>query len=105
MPHHDLLNGPCQGSLPPRQAAGQNDATAQAIWGGCCYRGEGVEKDHAEAHARSCWTVNGDVVGVKPEKFHYGLEKKMSPPQIAAAQKRAKEWRLPIAAQLRSGWR
>ncbi len=83
-----------------RKAAEQNFAEAQYNLGFCYYHGEGVEKDYAEAYA---WFNLASKTDKEAAKYRDLLEKKMSPQQVADAQKRTKELRAQIEAQLKSG--
>ena len=83
-----------------RKAAEQNNAKAQVSLGFCYYNGQGFEKDYAEAYA---WFNLASKTDKKAAEVRDGLEKKMSPQQVADAQKRTKELRAKIEAQLKSG--
>lgn len=73
-----------------RLAAEQGDAWAQCNLGAMYYKGEGVAQDYIEAHK---WFniagANGskEAIGVRDE-----VAKRMTPEQIAEAQRLAKEW-------------
>ena len=80
-----------------RKAADQNYAPAQKRLGDCYANGEGVAKDYAEAYA---WYN----LAAKPVELaansRDSLEKKMSPQQVAAGQKRTKELLAQIEGKL-----
>ncbi len=79
-----------------RKAAEQDWSEAQFALGGCYLQGRGVTKDYVEAYA--WWSV--DTSPARTTARHRdGLEKEMSPQQIAAGKKRAEELRAQIAAQ------
>jgi len=53
-------------------------------------QGKGVIQDHVIAHM--CWNIAG-VSGHKDAIYNIGIaEKKMTPTQVAEAQKLAREW-------------
>jgi len=79
-----------------RKAAEQGDAGAQFNLGLSYYKGEGVEKDYAEAYA---WWNLASKTNKDAAKYRDDLEKKMSPQQVADAQKRTKELRGMIEAK------
>ena len=79
-----------------RKAAEQGDADAQYMLGGCYRDGEGVEKDFVEAYA---WWNLASATQKAPGKSRDILEKKMSPQQVADAQKRTKELRAIVEAK------
>ena len=83
-----------------RKAAEQNYANAQSNLGFCYANGQGVEKDFAEAYA---WYNLASKTDKEAAENRDLLEKKMSPQQVADAQKRTKELRAKIEAQLKSG--
>jgi Sel1 repeat len=71
-----------------RKAAEQGDEYAQSSLGLCYYEGDGVLKDTVEAYAYF------NLAGITSEKVRGcrdTLEKKMTPSQIEAGQKRSKE--------------
>ena len=74
-------------------AADQGDANAQFHLGNMYESGLGVQKDYVLAHMHySLAAVLQD--GYKyPAKRRNDLEQRMSPEQIAEAQKRAREWK------------
>lgn len=76
-----------------RKAAEQGDALAQNNLGVCYHKGEGVEKDYAEAYA---WYNLSSTTHEKAGKARDALEKTMSPQQVADAQKRTKELRATV---------
>lgn len=59
-----------------------------------------MEKDYAEAYA---WYNLASKTDEDAAKNRDDLEKKMSPQQVADAQKRTKELRAQIEAKLKSG--
>jgi uncharacterized protein len=73
-----------------RLAAEQNHAEAQCHLGVCYQLGNGVAKDHIEAYK---WWLLVDAQGDEMAKqYRRGLEKELTPEQIAEAQKLAREW-------------
>jgi uncharacterized protein len=82
------------------KAAEQNHDGSQAFMGVCYAEGKGVEKDYVEAYA--WYNLAAKTFEVAAEGRD-GLEKQMSPQQVAAAQKRTKELRTQIEAKLKSG--
>lgn len=76
-----------------RRAANQGYAPAQAAVGSLYYRGEGLPADYVLAYM---WLNLARAQGHSPasakEAFE-ALEKRMTPDQVAEAQKRSREWR------------
>ena len=74
-----------------RKAAAQGDASAQNNLGDTYYAGEGVLQDYVEAHkwynlsAAAGNTIAGELRDL--------IAKKMTPEQIAEAQRLAREWK------------
>jgi hypothetical protein len=84
-----------------RKAAEQNYTAAQHILGVAYAKGEGVEKDYAEAYA---YYNLAAAKNLEPAaKARDALEQKMSPQQVADAQKRTKELRAKIEAKFKMG--
>ena len=83
-----------------RQAAEQGYDRAQNNLGLSYEDGNGVEKDHVEAYA---WYNLAATTYEASAKHRDDLEKKMTPQQVTAGQKRAKELRAQIEARLASG--
>ena len=82
------------------EAAEQNFAASQSVLASYYSTGDGVPVDYVEAYA---WHNLADEGGDRfAGKFRNDLEKKMSPQQVAAAEKRTKELRSQIAARLKS---
>ena len=79
-----------------RKAAAQGDAIAQYSLGACYYAGIGVEKDSVEAYA---WWNLASATDKDAAEKRDDLEKKMSPQQVADAQKRTKELRATVEAK------
>jgi TPR repeat protein len=82
-----------------RRAAGQNHTRAQYNLGVSYHLGQGVPKDDVEAYAWSnlaARTASGAAANCDD------LEKSMSPQQVAAAKKRAKEWQAMMEAKLKN---
>jgi TPR repeat protein len=83
-----------------RKAAEQNYAPAQFNLGRCYAKGEGVKQDYVEACA---WYDLAAKTLESAAKSRDALEKQqMSPEQVVAVQKRAKELRAKIDASLKS---
>lgn len=90
-----------------RKAAEQDNADAQ-FWLGLFFAGavpvlgneKAIEKDDVESYAWYNLSSKTDPLGVKARD---ALEKKMSPQQVTAAQKRTRELRAQIEAKLKSG--
>jgi TPR repeat protein len=75
----------------PRRAADQGDAMAQVKLGMSYEDGLGVPQDYVEAHKwYTLSAANGDKQGAE---FRDVLAKRMTPAQIAEAQKLAQEWK------------
>ena len=77
------------------KAADQESAGAQHNMGLAYWRGQGVPQDYAEAHM---WLnlAASRASGDEQKKFaelREGMAKKMTPQQIAEAQRRAREWK------------
>jgi TPR repeat protein len=87
-----------------RKAAEQNYAEGQFTVGACYAGGHGVEKDYTEAYAwYNLLAATTHPFAEVAKSSRDTLEKKMSPQQVADAQKRTKELRVEIAAKLKSG--
>ena len=82
-----------------RKAADQGDAVAQYWLGGCYLNGEGVAKDFVEAYA---WYNLASATNKDAGKFRDIVENKMSPQQVADAQKRTKELRALVEASAKA---
>ena len=82
-----------------RKAADQGDAVAQYWLGGCYSNGEGVAKDFVEAYA---WYNLASATNKDAGKFRDIVENKMSPQQVADAQKRTKELRAIVEASAKA---
>jgi TPR repeat protein len=78
-----------------RKAAGQGNALAQRSLGIGYDAGIGVDKDYVEAYA---WYNLASTMDKDAAKGRDAVEEKMSPQQVAAAQKRTKELRAIIEA-------
>ena len=78
-----------------RKAAEQGDAGAQFLLGDCYVIGEGVAKDFVEAYG---WYNLASATHKNAAEKRDDLEKKMSPQQVADAQKRTKELRAIVEA-------
>ena len=72
------------------------DSDAQRKLGFGYLLGLGVEKDYVEAYA---WFNLASVIDADSAKYRDELEKKMSPQQVAEAQKRTKVLRAEIEAK------
>jgi len=83
-----------------RKAAMQSLAEAQFNLGLCCVKGEGTKQDYVEAYA---WYQLAANTRDGAAKSRDALEKQMSSEQVADAEKRAKELRTEIEANLKSG--
>ena len=79
-----------------RKAAEQGNAAAQGMLGFHYAKGEGVAKDFMEAYA---WLNLASATNENAAKYRDDLEKKMSPQQVADAQKRTRELRGMIEAK------
>ncbi len=79
-----------------RKAAEQGHAGAQYHLGICYYKGKGVARDFVEAYA---WSNLGSNTEETSGRQRDELERKMSPQQVTAAQKRTKELRAIIEAK------
>jgi TPR repeat protein len=78
-----------------RKAAEQGYAPAQFHLGGAYVMGRGVPQDYAEAHkwmSLAAARATGKVDPKPMAKARNSLAKKMTPAQLAEAQKRASEW-------------
>jgi TPR repeat protein len=74
-----------------RPLAEQGDSTAQAALGLLYEKGRGVPQDYVRAHMwYNLAAANGDKAGAE---FRDDLARKMTPAQIAEAQKLAREWK------------
>ena len=82
-----------------RKAAERGDMFAQSMLGYAYSVGIGVEKDYEEAYA---WYNLAAKTHSASGKDRDGLERKMSPQQVAAAQKRTKDLRAAIDANLKN---
>ena len=70
-------------------AAEQGNAEAQLVLGGMYFEGRGVSQDYVTAHMwANIAAVNGDKIAPKLQSL---IAKEMTPVQIHAAQKRAKD--------------
>lgn len=72
------------------KAAEQGDAPAQNILGNMYNRGEGVPQDYVEAHK---W-YNLAYISDQDRSRMTSIEAKMTPDQIAEAQRLAREWHI-----------
>ena len=79
--------------------AKQGDAGAQFMLGGYYYFGDGVAKDVVEAYA---WWNLASATDKDAAKYRDSMEKKMSPQQVADAQKRTRELRAMIEANAKA---
>ena len=74
-----------------RRAANQGYVSAQAILGIMYEEGEGVPQDYVLSHM---WSNLSAGLGYKPAaRYRDNVAKKMTPAQIAEAQKLAREWK------------
>src|SRR5262249_5561149 len=73
-----------------RKAADQGLASAQVVLGGMYFLGLGVPVDYVTAHK---WINLGVARGAKSVEMRDMVAKKMTPAQIAEAQKLAREWK------------
>ena len=78
-----------------QKAAEQGHVEAQTAIGTMYYLGQGVEKDYSEAYAWWNMAAKSSTNAVSKRAI---LEKRMSPEQIADAQKRTKELRILVEA-------
>jgi TPR repeat protein len=79
-----------------RMAAEQGNVQAQYLLGYLYSKGLGVLQDYVEAHMwLNLGGVNGDATSIEARDF---VAKRMTPGQIAEAQRRAREWK-PKASQ------
>jgi TPR repeat protein len=81
-----------------RLAADQGDAAAQGMLGVMYVHGEGVPQDYVQAHmwlnlAASRYPASGKVARDDAVKVRDQIASKMTPEQIAEAQKLAREWK------------
>ena len=81
-----------------RKAADQGEAKAQAILGIMCENGRGVPQDYVEAHkwynlAAARFPRSDSESSAKAIKNRDSVAQKMSPGQIAEAEKLAREWK------------
>jgi TPR repeat protein len=82
-----------------RKSAEQGYAVAHYDLGLCYNNGKGVPKDYAEAYA---WYNLSSMTNKDAVTNRDDLEKRMSPQQVADAQKRTTELRAQIEARLKS---
>jgi TPR repeat protein len=80
------------------EAAELNDGDAQGILGDRYAAGKGVERNFEKAYA---WYNLAAVTSKEAATSRDALEKRMSPQQIAEAQKRTRELRAEIDARLK----
>lgn len=73
-----------------RMAAEQNDPTAQNNLGVMCANGQGIEKDYIQAYV---YLNLASKVNPEAARNRDLLEQKMSPQQVAEAQKLTREWK------------
>jgi hypothetical protein len=74
-----------------RLAAEQGSAEAQSNLGFLYEEGQGVPQDYVEAHMWfNLGGASGDARGIKNRDI---IARKMTPEQIAEAQRRAREWK------------
>ena len=74
-----------------RKAAEQGGTRGQALLGLMYYNGKGVQQDYVEAHK---WTNLAAVQGFKGAgKVRDAMARRMTPDQIAEAQRLAREWK------------
>ena len=74
-----------------RMAAEQGHRSAQAALGAMYFMGKGVPQDYVQAHLWSnLASVDGDEQLLK---LRNEIEKRMTPTQVAEAQKLAREWK------------
>ena len=74
-----------------RRAAEQGDASARFALGFMYYTGQGVPQDYVEAHKwYNLAASRGNETGQENRDLH---AKRMTPAQIAEAQKLAREWK------------
>lgn len=83
-----------------RKAAEQNYAPAKVFLGIHYANGQGVARDVVEAYAWLNLAAEKEELAVK---YRNTLMKKMSPQQVADAEKRTKELRAEIEANLKRG--
>jgi uncharacterized protein len=82
-----------------RKAAEQGYALAQLALGVMYSQGGGVTRDYAEAYMWFSLAAAQNLAGAGPALDN--LESRMTPDQIAAAQKLAREWKpVPVNAPL-----
>ena len=86
--------------LKNKPKAEQGDTEAQFHLGTSYTNGGGVQKDYAEAYA---WLNLAAKASGQAARARDELEKKMSPQQLAAGQKRTGELRAQIYLKLKSG--
>ena len=82
-----------------RKAAEQGDVNAQYLLGLTYASGKDVAKDYAEAYA---WLNLAAAADPRAGKDRDALEKKMTPQQVADAQKRTRELRAMIEANAKA---
>jgi TPR repeat protein len=83
-----------------RKAAEQNNADAQCNLGLCYGKGEGVTKDYVEAYKWFDLASSQDVAGAKHYKQNLVIvESRMTPEQIAEAQRLVREFKPTEAAE------
>ena len=75
-----------------RKAADQRDAISQYYLGGMYERGDGVTKSYVQAYM--WWDLAAGFGNSDAKEGKSALEKKMTPAQIAEAQKLTREWKL-----------
>ena len=74
-----------------RKAGGQGEAVAQILLGSIYEDGQGVAQDYVQAHM---WYNLAAAQGQKKaRKWRDNLAEKMTPAQIAEAEKLAREWK------------
>jgi uncharacterized protein len=81
-----------------RKAADQGDAVAQLLLGALYNNGQGVPSDYVQAYkwlslAASAYSASKRVNGNKAVSIRDLVAAKMTPAQIAEAQKLAREWK------------
>lgn len=76
-----------------RRAAERGDATAQYSFGLMCFRGEGVPENSVLGHMWLDLATAQDFRGAREVRDMYVSMNKMTPAQIAEAQRLAREWK------------
>ena len=75
-----------------RRAANQGEANAQCFLGLMYFEGRGVPQDFVSAHM---WLNFAAASGIEDAaEYRHALTAKMTPAQIAEAQRLAREWKL-----------